>query len=49
MLDLVITFNDGESFRSNGWYDRPMQVLLLAVHRAFEDVKEITIVRFKPA
>lgn len=48
MLDLMITLNNGHSFYSPGWKDRPMDSFLLAVHRTFEDIRAITIVRFLP-
>ncbi len=44
MIDLRITLNNGQTFDSPSWVDRPMKELLLTIHAAFAGVRDIEIV-----
>lgn len=48
MLDLEITFHDGETIVTNGWADRPIQQLMGTLHATFEDIREVVILAFTP-
>jgi hypothetical protein len=48
MLDLLITFDDGESIISDGWSDRPMKQLLSTIGKTFPDVESVVILKYTP-
>lgn len=49
MIDFLIRFNDGQTVESKGWADRPIQSLILCLHRTFDDIRDIEIIGFSAA